>query len=106
MCMSHPTVASQHPQLRLASEASPSLLHPPSQAALIGEVDRPEELAESSTPAPAATAAVAADPCSTGRPGEAGSLPSASERRESSGEQRHPCSTAQTARPRPPTFRV
>ena len=74
MCMSHPTVASQHPQLRLASEASPSLLHPPSQAALIGEVDRPEELAESSTPAPAATAAVAADPCSTSRPGEAGSF--------------------------------
>jgi hypothetical protein len=37
------------------------------------EIHRPEELAESSTPTPAATAAVAAVPCSTGRPGEAGS---------------------------------
>ena len=36
-----------------------------------GEVEQPGELAESSTPTPAATAAVAAGPCGTGRPGEA-----------------------------------
>jgi hypothetical protein len=35
------------------------------------EITRPRELAESSTPTPAATSAAAADPCSTGRPGEA-----------------------------------
>ena len=61
MCMSFPTVRNPYPQLRLAIAASPSLLLSPSRAALM----------ERSNRTPAATAAVAAGPCGTGRPGEA-----------------------------------
>ncbi len=70
MCMSFPTV-----RTRARSSGLPTWRRRRCSFSFRGcddeKVKQPGELAGSSTPAPAATAAVAVGPCDTGRPGEA-----------------------------------